>query len=213
MKAKVLPLSLSGIKFDAPNGRTFSGYASVFGGIDAYGDRIERGAYSETLENRTRDVKMRWNHFGPVIGKWTRMIEDEKGLYVEGELTPNHSVASDVAASMQHGAVDGLSIGFMIKEEEMDGPIRVLKKIDLIEVSVVEEPADNSARIEGIKNMLHNAENLKDVETALRDACRFSRADATALVSCIKSLSHGERDGNPEASKLSESVRSLVNKW
>ncbi len=202
MKHKTLPLNLTGVKFDSPNGRTFSGYASVFGGIDSYGDRIAPGAYLKTLEGRDRTVKMRWNHFGPVIGKWKLIQEDEKGLYVEGELTPNHSVASDVAASLQHGAIDGMSIGYIVKDSEMDGVVNVLKEIELIEISVVEEPADNAARVDSIKSSIEDADSLKEIERLLRDAGGFSRGHAAALVSRIKSLSHGDRVGEKDASDL-----------
>ena len=128
------------------------------------------------------------------MGKWTLIQEDEKGLYVEGELTPGHSVANDAAALLRHKAIDGLSIGYYVREEEMDGPVRVLKEIELIEISVVEEPADLQARISDVKSAIKDAQTLKDVEALLRDAGGFSRADATALVGRIKSLSHGERD-------------------
>ena len=115
MQHKILQLNSAGVKFDGKNPRIFEGYASVFGGVDSYGDMIMPGAYADTIreENRNgRAIKMRWNHFGPIIGKWLEMYEDDKGLYVKGELTPGHSTASDVAASLQHKAVDGLSIGY-----------------------------------------------------------------------------------------------------
>lgn len=203
MKHKVLPLELSGVKFDSPNGRTFKGYASVFGGIDGYGDRIAPGAYKNTIENRKgRPIKMRWNHYGPVIGKWTLIQEDEKGLYVEGELTPNHSVASDVAASLQHGAIDGMSIGYFVRDEDMEGPVRVLKEIELLEISVVEEPADVEARVDSIKSSIDDADSLKEIESVMRDAGGFTRSQAAALVSRVKALSHGDRVGEKFTSEL-----------
>lgn len=209
MQHKILQLNSAGVKFDGQNPRIFEGYASVFGGVDSYGDMIMPGAYAETLkeENRNgRDIKMRWNHYGPVIGKWLEMYEDDKGLYVKGELTPGHSVAGDVAASMQHKAVDGLSIGYWIDENgyDMEGPIRRLKKINLMEISVVEEPADTMARVDNVKALVDNVESLKDAESLLREACGFSRTDATALVGRIKSLSHGERGGEPESQLKAE---------
>lgn len=194
MQYKHLSLNSVEVKFDPESGRKFSGYASVFGGVDSYGDTIEKGAYIKTLTNRTRPVQMRWNHFGPIIGKWTNIQEDEKGLYVEGELTPNHSVANDVAALMMHKAIDGLSIGYFATDYEQDGAVRRLKEIQLFEISVVEEPADINARVGNIKSAIHEATSLKELETLLRDAGGLSKADATALVSRIKSLSLGDPD-------------------
>jgi HK97 family phage prohead protease len=173
----------------------FTGYASVFNGVDAYGDTIEKGAYKSTLKGRERPIRMRWNHYGEVIGKWLDIKEDERGLFVEGELTPNHSKASDVYASLKHGAIDGLSIGYRVKsaQDNPDGT-RLLKEIDLVEISVVEEPADLNATIGEIKSVIEECESLKDFEALLRDAGKFSRADATLFVSRMKSMCQRESD-------------------
>lgn len=201
MKHKLLTLDQCEVKFaNSGEAHTFKGYASVFNGLDAYGDMIAPGAYTKTLENRSRPIRMRWNHFGPVIGKWTVLEQDEKGLYVEGELTPQHSVAEDVAASLKHGAVSGLSIGFRIVEEEMRGDARLLKEIDLIEISVVEEPADEMALVSGFKSEINEMTTFKEVEKLLRDVGGFSKADAIALVGRVKSMSLGDQGDNPKAS-------------
>lgn len=184
------------------DGMRFAGYASVFGGVDSYGDTIDPKAYDKTLKRKKGDrpIRLRWNHFGPVIGKWVELRTDERGLYAEGELTPGHTTAEDVYASLKHGAVDGLSIGFRPKKIEMldNGQRRLLKEIELVEISVVEEPADLGARIGDVKSALDAAESLKDIEALLREAAGLSRADACALVSRIKSLAHGERDAESQ---------------
>lgn len=184
---KLLDVRSAEFKFDGETGE-FEGYASVFNGVDSYGDTIAPGAYKNTLGTRERSIKMRWNHFGPVIGKWMEMREDAKGLFVRGSLTPGHSVASDVHASLKHGAIDGLSIGFYAKGyEEDDKGNRTLTDIELVEVSVVEEPADLGARIANVKSRIDEAESLHDVEIALRDA-GLSRAACVSLVSKVKSI-------------------------
>lgn len=199
MEIKQIALANTEIKF-AGAAFAFSGYASVFGGIDSYGDTIEQGAYKNTLEARDRPIRMRWNHFGDIIGKWTNIREDEKGLYVEGELTPGHSKAQDVFASLKHGAIDGLSIGYRVKQsEQLGGERRLLKEIDLVEISVVEEPADISAKIGEVKSLLDKAASIKEVENLLRDVGGFSRVDAKHLVSRINSLY--QRDAEAEKQK------------
>ena len=181
----------------------FSGYASVYGGVDSYGDTIIEGAYASTIVNRERPVQLRFNHEAGVIGKWTRMEEDAKGLYVEGELTPGHSKAMDVYASLMHGAISGLSIGYRpVKFTPNQTGGLDLEEISLIEISVVESPADLNAQIGNIKSALDEVKTLKEVETLLRDAGGFSRADATALVGRIKALTHGDRDAEKDASAL-----------
>jgi HK97 family phage prohead protease len=190
-------------KFNEEAG-TFEGYASVFGGLDSYNDTVMKGAYEETLKERERPVRMRWNHFGEVVGKWLEIREDEKGLYVKGQLTPNHSKANDIRALLKHGAIDGLSIGYFIVDDEPNGyGGRNLKQIELIEISIVEEPADLGASITGIKTKLEKAESLADIEASLRDA-GFSRSSATALVSRIKTLA--QRDVEQEVAAEQKSA-------
>jgi HK97 family phage prohead protease len=191
IEKKLLNAESIELKFDAETG-VFEGYASVFNGVDSYGDTIMPGAYKKTLKKRDRTVKMRWNHFGPVIGKWTEMREDERGLYVKGELTPNHSVAGDVLASLKHGAIDGLSIGFYpAKYKEDEEGKRTLQEIELVEISVVEEPADLAARVTAVKADIEQIETMKEVEQILRDA-GFTKSSAAALISRVKSLSLGD---------------------
>jgi HK97 family phage prohead protease len=201
METKQLSLDVLDLKFIDSN-LTFSGYASIFGGIDAYGDTIEAGAYANTLKGRARPIRMRWNHWGPVIGKWIELVEDKKGLLVSGELTPGHSQAADVYASMKHGAVDGLSIGYRVKAfDQLNDDRRILKEIELVEISIVEEPADLGAKIGDVKSFIEAAESLKEIESILRDAGGFNRIDAKALVSRIKSMSlrDVETEGNVKA--------------
>lgn len=197
-------------KFNEESG-TFEGYASKFGGVDSYGDTVMKGAYEETLENRDRPVRMRWNHYGEVIGKWLEMREDEDGLYVKGQLTPGHSKAEDIKALLKHGAIDGLSIGYFVQESEPNGyGGQNLQKIDLIEISVVEEPADLSATITGIKSKLEKADSLADIEGCLRDA-GFSKSAATALTSRVKRivLREAEQDAKSQQ-ELAEALKSFT---
>lgn len=213
MQHKLLTLDATSVKFaDEGAGYSFAGYASVFNGVDSYGDMIAPGAYRKTLKGRERPVQMRWNHFGPVIGKWTAMREDEKGLYVEGELTPGHSVAEDARAVMSHGAVSGLSIGYRVSDSQQKDGYTLLKQIDLFEISVVEEPADNAARISEVKAAIDAAQSWKEIEAILRDEGRLSRDAATKLVARCKTLAHGERVAIETGRAAAERLHSLINR-
>lgn len=192
METKNLALSSAEIKMGAEGSLKFEGYASVFDGIDSYGDTIVEGAYKNTLLNRERPIQLRWNHFGPIVGKYTEIYEDQHGLYVKGELTKGHSEAENVAALLRHGAISGLSIGYIVKDSEQEGVIRKLKEIELVEISVVEEPADNNAHISSVKS----AKKLKDVEEFLR-LKGLSQSEATEIVATVKRI-HGEREALKE---------------
>ena len=194
METKRLAVDSLELKFVGDD-MSFAGYASVFGGVDSYGDTIDAGAYKNTLINRDRPIRMRWNHYGPVIGKWKNMFTDDKGLFVEGQLTPGHSTAMDVYASMKHGAIDGMSIGYIpTKSQQLEDGRRLLQEINLIEISVVEEPADMGAKINSVKAALDACNSLKEIEALLREAGGFSKADALSLVGRVKRLALGEQE-------------------
>lgn len=213
MEYKRLDISALDLKFGDDNRREFEGYASVFNGVDSYGDMIMPGAYAGTIKDRSRPIRMRWNHFGPVIGKFEEIYEDEKGLYVRGTLTPGHSVAEDVYASMRHKAVDGMSIGYRVVRSSEEGVIRKLEEIELVEISVVEEPADLGAQVEQVKNLnglIAQCESYKELESLLREAAGLSRSNATCIVSRIKAISLGEQELKKETSPWGELAKHLI---
>ena len=115
------------------NSGTFTGYASVFDGVDSYKDTILKGAFAKTLIERNRPPLMLFGHDpSKVIGKWIGLSEDSNGLIVKGEFTPNHTEAQNAYASLKHGAIDGLSIGYRIPKggsEDNDDGGRTLKEI------------------------------------------------------------------------------------
>lgn len=215
---KSLSLTDCDIKMDGDSGR-FSGYASVFGGVDSYGDTIIKGAFETTLR-RDGKPKMFYGHdafSGIPIGKWLSAKEDDKGLLVEGELTPGVTLANDVRAALKHGTLDGLSIGGYLKagdfEQSADGG-RVIKKWSrLIEVSVVAFPADSAARVDlsSVKSAIADLETIQDFERLLRDAGGFSREAAKTLVSRAKDLfALRDADEEVEAKQEAEQLAALA---
>jgi HK97 family phage prohead protease len=192
MLRKTLSLNDAAIKLDADTGR-FAGYASVFGGVDSYGDTIVRGAYESTLRGHGKP-KMFFNHdsYALPIGKWIAAKEDDHGLFVEGELTPGNVNAESVHAALKHGTVDGLSIGYYLKKGDFDETEegRVIRKVSkLVEVSIVTFPADEAARVDlaSVKSEdIDGLETIRDFERFLRDAGGLSKGLAAALVSRAK---------------------------
>ncbi len=165
LQTKHLALTDAHIKMSGQKG-IFEGYASVFGGVDSYGDTIARGAFAETLKKGASNVKMYYEHQrDKLIGKWIDLKEDSRGLYVVGEFTPNHRLAEDVYASLMHGALDGMSIGFRLASPDdfvVVGDVTVLKRIDLREVSLVSAPADSAARVSAVKSDIIALASLND---------------------------------------------------
>lgn len=207
---KTLNFSNADIKLDGDSGR-FSGYASKWGGVDSYGDTILRGAFAETIGKKT--PKMFYQHdWNMPIGKWVTIREDETGLFVEGELTPNLSRAADVRAAMKHGTLDGLSIGGFLRKgdyEETETGRTIHKWSDLWEVSAVVFPADGSARIDNVKSSdlieaINEIDTIREFERFLRDAGNLSKSAAVALTARAKQVFQAEGDPGAEEKAAKE---------
>ena len=136
----------------------FSGYGSVNYNKDSYGDIVMPGAFAKSLNDW--NAKNKWppvlfNHNrDEIIGCYTKMYEDEHGLYVEGRLlTDSISKAREVHALLKAQVIDGLSIGYRTVKEEYDRENNVVKllEVKLYEVSIVTFPANDEARINCVK--------------------------------------------------------------
>lgn len=198
---KTLNFSDADIKMAGESGR-FSGYASKWNGVDSYGDTILKGAFSHTLSVNGMP-KMFFNHnWDMPVGKWLVAKEDDVGLFVEGELTPNLSLAGDVHAAMKHGTLDGLSIGGYLKKgdyDETEDGRQIRSWSALMEVSAVVFPADGKARIESVKSedlmaAINEIESVREFERFLRDAGGLSKGAAVALTARVKQIVAAEGD-------------------
>lgn len=221
---KTLQLSNCQIKLEGEAGK-FSGYASVFGGVDSYGDTILRGAFDYTLRNNGKP-KMFYGHTWDMpVGKWTKAVEDDHGLLVEGELTPGLSKAADVHAALKHGTLDGLSIGGFLKkgdwEDSADGGRIIRRWTNLVEVSPVVFPADGAARIDlnSVKSMdietaIDGIETIRDFERFLRDAGGLSKGLTEALVSRAKTIFLPGEPGREEAeAKAAQELQTRLDRF
>ncbi len=193
------PLDRCESKFAADEQGVFEGYASVFNSNDVEGDTVLPGAFKESLGSRwpamflEHDPRMS-------IGKWVKLTENKTGLKARGEFTPGNTNAQNAYASVKHGAITGLSIGFRAKKVELKNPDdpfggRFIAKVDLVEVSVVSMPAEDKARITAAKAEIQTIESLKDAELFLRDAGQLSRSMATCFVSRFKAICQRDADG------------------
>ncbi|MGJ0510415.1 MAG: HK97 family phage prohead protease [Methylocystis sp.] len=131
------------------------GYASLFGVADDGRDIVMAGAFTRSLARRgAKGVKMLWQHnAAEPIGVWTSIVEDAKGLKVSGRLDLSIARAREALSLIRGGAIDGLSIGFRVKNARTDkrSGLRRLLEIDLWEISVVTFPMQTLARISAVK--------------------------------------------------------------
>ena len=194
------------LKFSSSKTGVFEGYASKFGGVDSYGDTILKGAYEKTLkEDRKPSMFVNHDSFVVPVGDWLELSEDDVGLVVVGQVDMKHKDGPTVHSALKRGAMDGLSIGYKVAKGggvENDNGGMDLSEIILREISVVNFPADDAARISNVKQEIENLKTLKDFELFLRDSGSFSKSAATAFVSRINKLKQSESVANDEIAEL-----------
>ena len=165
---------------------TFSGYGAFFGNVDSYGDIIQKGAFKATLKaaKESGDWPMMLAQHGyegmTPVGVYTDMHEDDKGLYVEGKLA-NTQAGREIYELMKMSprpAIKGLSIGYITtdayyptRDDVANGLYpkdcdRVIKSLNLLEVSIVSFPANKKATVTDVKSEegVDEIENNKEAE-------------------------------------------------
>jgi uncharacterized protein len=174
----------------------FTGYVSVFNNVDLGGDIVLPGAFTDTLaawKAKGTLPPVLWQHrTGEPLGPFLEMREDSIGLWVKGQLLVDDVPrAKEARALLQAKAINGMSIGYVSRDDSWDRvtDVRTIKKADLYEGSIVTFPMNPMAGVSDVKTLLSGIQTLADAERLLRDAGGFSKADAVALVSRIKSLS------------------------
>ena len=205
---------------EAATARKFSGHGAVFKNVDAYGDVIEPGAFSAWLSD-VKTGKQDWpamlsQHGGfgltaedlTPVGIYTELAEDGHGLVLEGQLADT-TRANDLYTLMKmkpRAAINGLSIGYIAREFEErskpNDPRRRLKKVDVVEISLVTFPANRKARVSGVKS---GGFTERDFERLLMQDAGLSRSEARVVInSGFKSLLAMQDAGDGGSQELAE---------
>lgn len=216
--------SLRDVKLAPPDteGMTFSGYGAVFGNVDSYGDVIQPGAFADTLSNAQKSGSwpaMLLQHGGmgvsaddmTPIGIWTGLSEDGHGLKVEGKFadTARGREAYALLKMQPRPAIDGLSIGYIAKEwaqrSKPEEPRRTLKKVELLEVSLVTFPANGKARVSAVKSL----DNERDTERWLMQDAGLSRREARIVINQGFKALFATQDAGDESAELAQLMEAL----
>lgn len=136
----------------------FVGYASVFGNVDSYGEVMEKGAFSDTLKEwEGRKIPVFYGHdlTNPEnnIGYVESAEEDDTGLLVRCVVdTEGPGNGPIVYKLLKEGRIDRMSFGFYVNDADHKGGVTYIKKVSLLEVSVVPAPANPEAAINEVKS-------------------------------------------------------------
>jgi HK97 family phage prohead protease len=177
------------------------GYASTFNNQDRGGDIVMPGCFTDTIQdyrNRKRQVRMYYQHDRQMlIGGYPPefMKEDERGLFVVGEINLGVQKGMDTYMLAKQGVMQDLSIGFNAIEYEIDNDknCRFLKKVKLWEISPVGEPMNIEAQLTAVKSN-HAFQDLQLADKTLS-------YDSAAAIARIKEWSGASDKPNDEYKK------------
>jgi HK97 family phage prohead protease len=197
----------------------FSGYGSVFGVVDSVRDVVQPGAFKATLEawaEKGHLPSMLWQHqMAEPIGIWTKMKEDDHGLYAEGRvLVEAGPVEKRAYEHLKAKSVRGLSIGYYLPaagaEYDPKADVFKLNAIELVELSVVTAPCNDEALVDAVKSALASPAHF---EHLLRDA-GLTRQQAKALMQGgYKALLQGDEDSSQDQAELLKAIEALTSKF
>ncbi len=201
------------LKVDGATG-AFACYGAAFNNVDLGGDIIIPGAFADDVKGMASgDVPGLFYQHNPEepIGSWTSMVEDKKGLRMEGQLWTGKGIprAEQAFAMMSNPGPKGFSIGYKAIKYVIDDAkqTRTLSKLKTREVSVVTFPMNQKARLLGVKSM-----SARELEQALRDEVGMSAKEAKALLSGgFRGLGGGVRDASSELSQIAQAIRESIN--
>jgi len=189
---------------------TFEGYGSVFGNKDLGNDVIEAGAFAKSLKKRKpQNVKLLYQHKSDMpIGVFDEIKEDEHGLVVKGRLALKTQAGAEAYELLKMGALDGLSIGFRVNPKEVSydkrGNKRIIKEVDLMEVSLVTFPMNPQATVRSVKG---EEISIREWENGMRDAFSLSRSEAKMAAKAVTDAFGQRVDSNVE---LVDAIKNLT---
>lgn len=136
-----------------------SGYASVFGNVDSYGDIVVKGAFSRFLSEARVKGKVIPVFYGhnmedpkANIGRVIELREDEYGLWFKAQLDlSGNTYGRVVYEQLKDGRLDSVSFGFSVVDAANTDAGYELRDLELYEISVVPIPANKEAMITEVK--------------------------------------------------------------
>jgi hypothetical protein len=163
---------------DDGNHWTVTGYASTFGNKDLGGDVVVEGAFKKSLEKHGLPMLL-WNHKmdDVPLGNIVAAREDKKGLWFKAELPKDDTfVSGRIIPQVKRKGLKGVSIGYKAIDRETrksDGA-RLLKQINLVEISFVPRPMNPLAEIESVKS-LDEFDPMRALEGVFAEMQRLTR--------------------------------------
>lgn len=195
----------TGFKETEDGSGIFEGYASVFGNVDSYGDKVMPGAFSKSLAksfpNDGAGIPCYWSHRMDdpefILGKTISAVEDDHGLKVRVSLDLDNPKAAAAYRALKAGAVNQMSFAYEVVDSHFIpekgakfGGVNELRELNIFEVSVVQIGANTATSIDMVKSAMKNddsvsistpgaIEQLEEAVEILRNIIDSAKADSS----------------------------------
>lgn len=196
----------------------FKGYAITWGNVDRANEVAVKGCFAKSLQENPK-VKMQWQHDTcELIGSYTKLEEDDTGLYCEGRINLGVSRGKEAYALLKAGDIDSLSIGYMVLADRYDheSGVRYLDELELYEISLVSVPCNPQAQINEVKSDTVSIDELKKCNGNVREIERvikgrpLSASVAKYLAGLVVKSEHAESNNLKEGlAELAEKMKKL----
>ena len=163
----------------------FTGHASVFGVVDLDNDVVEPGAFAESIATGTAAAGVlifgQHDDRKEPLGRSMELREDATGLFVKGQISDT-AMGRDYRQLIKDGVLDQMSIGYVAQEYDVDtNNVRHLRKVDLLEISIVNYPANTEAKIESYKGGHTQMKTAKEQTPATKEVKEETGAEGQAV--------------------------------
>lgn len=203
------------IQLKADEAGKISGFFSTYDKTpDSYGDIIEPGAFTGTIERRKatgHPFPLCFNHdFSAVIGAIENIEEKENGPYIEGGFLDTQ-LAQDVRKMCLSGAIWQFSFAYEVlkrrdpsEEEKKAGVTNVLQELEVFEISVVTVPANQNAVATEVKGAELETKQGKRNSKADEDTIREAVAQLENTIKSLNSLLDESGEDTPPEDEQAE---------
>lgn len=135
---------------DDEQGR-FEGFGAKFFNVDRARDIIIPETFAKSLVIRKPALLWQHNSREP-IGVFDEVSIKQDGLFVRGRLS-SQGKGAEVHDLLRMGALNGLSVGFIPKDQETDSNgITTITEAELLEISLVTFPCNEEAIVTSVKH-------------------------------------------------------------
>ncbi|EGR0698808.1 HK97 family phage prohead protease [Vibrio parahaemolyticus] len=185
MELKNLDIQIKSFDDDGETG-VFTAYANVKWCVDRARDCTVDGCFKW---DKTRLPKMLLQHdYTKVVGTWLEIEEDDVGLRVKGQLAINTQLGRETYELLKLGALDSLSIGYIIRKERFDTKenINYLEDIEIREISIVTFECNQQSLIDSVKSddLKVNYKSISEQNIEVEEDNKENTSETDINISC-----------------------------